>query len=203
MVASHDHLLIVLSVLISIVAAYSAGDLSARIRDARGRAWLAWLIGGAAGNGICTCSIHYTAMAALRLPVAVEYDVPTMLLSFVVSTLGSAAALLVLSRGKFSWFEVLAASVFMGGVGISCMHYLGMAAMRFQGTQVYSPGLVLLSVALAIVISWMALSLAFLCPDASLGRRMRYHGSSVLRGAANPVMHFVAMAAVTFTLLDG
>jgi two-component system sensor histidine kinase/response regulator len=202
MVASHDHLLVVLSVAISVLAAYAARTLSERVRGNRGRVWLAWLIGGAIANGICTCSMHYTAMAAFRLPVPVVYYVPTVLLSLVVSILGSAAALFVLSRSNIGWFEVLAASIFMGGVGISCMHYLGMAAMRFQGMHDYSPGLVLLSVVLAIVISWMALSLAFLCPDASLGRRMRYHGSSVLRGAANPVMHFVAMAAVTFTLLD-
>jgi signal transduction histidine kinase len=36
LVASHDHDLVALSVLISILAAYSARDLSERIRDARG-----------------------------------------------------------------------------------------------------------------------------------------------------------------------
>ena len=78
---SHDHRLVVLSVLISILAAYAARDLSERVSDARGRAWLAWLVGGATADGIGTWSMHYTGMLAFRLPVPVQYDWPTVLLS--------------------------------------------------------------------------------------------------------------------------
>src|ERR1700730_10707931 len=46
MVASYNPRLVALSVSISILAAYAARDLSERVRDARGRAWLAWLVGG-------------------------------------------------------------------------------------------------------------------------------------------------------------
>ena len=42
MVASHDHYLVALSVVISILGAYAARDLSERVRDARGRAWEPW-----------------------------------------------------------------------------------------------------------------------------------------------------------------
>ena len=82
------------------------------------------------------------------------------------------------------------------------MHFIGMAAMRLQGMHHYSPALVALSVVLAIALSWMALSLAFLDGDHTEGRSMRNHGSALLRAAANPVMHFTAMAAVTFTYSD-
>src|ERR1700675_4403216 len=94
MVPSHVPFLVALSILMSILAAYAARDLSARVRDSRGRVWLAWLVGGATADGICTSCMHYTAMLAFRLPVPVLYDWPTVLLSVLVSILGSTAALL-------------------------------------------------------------------------------------------------------------
>src|ERR1700730_3371708 len=63
----------------------------------------------------------------------------------------------------------------------------------------YSLALVALSVVRAIAISWMALSQTFLFRDHTPGRNMRYHASALLRGSANPVMHYTAMVAVTFT----
>jgi PAS domain S-box-containing protein len=199
MVASYDPYLVVLSVLISILGAYAAGALSERVRDARGRAWLAWLVGGAAVDGIGTWSMHYTGMLALRLPVRVLYDWPTVLLSLLVGILGSAGALLVLSHSRIGWPRALAASIFMGGVGISGLHYTGMAAMRLEGMHHYSLALSTLSVVLAIAISFVALSLTFLVRDDTPRRSLRSHGSALLRGSANPVMHYTAMAAASFT----
>jgi NO-binding membrane sensor protein with MHYT domain len=49
-----DPRLVVLSILISILAAYAARELIERIRDARGRAWMLWLVGGAIVDGIGT-----------------------------------------------------------------------------------------------------------------------------------------------------
>src|ERR1700730_17611974 len=94
--ASHYHYLVALSVLISILGAYAARALSERVRDARGRFWLGWVVGGATADGIGTWSMHYTGMLALRLPVPVLYDLPTVLLSLLVGIIGSAGALLVL-----------------------------------------------------------------------------------------------------------
>ncbi len=58
LVHSYDYRLVVLSVLISILAAYAARDLSKRIRKARGRAWRGWLAGGALAHGLGTWSMH-------------------------------------------------------------------------------------------------------------------------------------------------
>jgi NO-binding membrane sensor protein with MHYT domain len=43
------------------------------------------------------------------------------------------------------------------GIGICAMHYIGMEAMRLAAMCQYSPGLVLLSFVLAVVISLAAL----------------------------------------------
>jgi signal transduction histidine kinase len=198
MVASHNHLLVVLSVLISILAAYSTIALIERLRDARGRLWLAWLFGGAVVDGIGTWSMHYTGMLALRLPVWVEYDWPTVVLSLIVGMVGSGATLLILSRGKLRWPRVFAASVLLGGLGVSGLHYTAMDAMRFQGMHYYSAAIGVLSIVLAVVTSFMALSLMFLVGDSRIGDRPRRHGSALLRGSTNPAMHYTALAATTF-----
>jgi len=118
-ISTHDHRLVVLSVFISILAAYAARALSERVSVARGRAWLIWLVCGATVDGIGTWSMHYTGMLAFRLPFPVLYDWPTVLLSLLVGISGSAGALFVLSRVRTGWLRVLAASIVMGGVGIS------------------------------------------------------------------------------------
>lgn len=198
--AHHDPFLVALSVLISVVAAYAARELIDRVRAAPGRAWLAWLAGGAVVDGTGTWSMHYTGKLALRLPVPVLFDWPTVLLSLLVSIVGSGAAILVLSRGKVGWLRAVVASIFLGGVGISGMHYTAMAAMRLPGGHHYSSAPATLSVALAVVISLLAIALGFLLRDDAPKRRLRIHAGVWLRGAANPAMHYTAMAAVTFTL---
>lgn len=200
MVASHDHRLVLLSICVSILAAYAALALVERLRDARGRTWLAWLVGGAVVDGIGTWSMHYTGKLALRLPVPIEFDWPLVLLSLLVAVVGSGATLLVVGRGKMRWPRALAASIILGGIGISGMHYTAMAAMRMPPVHDYSPSLVILSVLVAIAVSLMALTFSVLFLNDASKSRWRYHGSAVLRGAANPIMHYTAMAAVTFAL---
>jgi two-component system sensor histidine kinase UhpB len=202
MVASYDYRLVALSVLISILGAYAARELSERIRAARGRAWLPWLLGGAIVDGIGTWSMHYTGMLALSLPVPVDYDWPTVLLSLLVGIIGSAATLVILSLSRVGASRAWTASIFLGCVGISGLHFVAMEAMRFQGMHHHILALVILSVALAIVISGMALSLPFLLQGETRGRRLQSHGWVVLRGIANPAMHYTAMAAAVFTYSD-
>lgn len=67
MIGYYDYRLATLSVLISILDAYAARDLSERVRDSRGRAWLIWLVCGAKVDGISTWSLQYTETPALYL----------------------------------------------------------------------------------------------------------------------------------------
>ena len=162
MIASYDYQLVMLSIVVSILAAYAARHLTDLVRETRSSTWLVWLVGGAVVDGIGTWSMHYTGMLAFILPVPVQYDWPTVLLSLAVSTVGSAAALVVVSYGNAQWPQAVAASILLGGVGISGMHYTAMAAMRVPATQHHAPALATLAVMLAMVISFMALSLTIL-----------------------------------------
>jgi two-component system, sensor histidine kinase and response regulator len=135
------------------------------------------------------------------LPVAVEYDWPTVFLSMAAAVLASAVALYVVSRKTMSLTATVIGSVLMGG-GIAAMHYIGMEAMRLPAMCTYAAGLVVLSVVLAVVISFVALWLTFAVRGQTATWSWRKSGSALLMGLAIPVMHYVGMAAVRFMPAD-
>lgn len=189
-----------LSVAISIVASYAAFELAERVRDARGRAWLAWLAGAATADGLGTWSMHYTGKLALRLPEPLLFDWRLVLLSLLVGISGSAAALLVLGRGRVGWIRAVIAGIFLGGVGISGLHYTAMAGILQPRVHHYhSSFYVMLSIALAIGLACTSLPVIF---GDRRGRAVKTI-SAAIRGSANPAMHYTAMAAVAFAIDAG
>ncbi len=197
MVGSYDFRIVALSILISMLGAYAALELAERITVAQGQAWLWWVIGGATASGLGTWSMHYTGMLAFSLPVPVLYHWPTVLLSFLPAVVSAAVALFLVNSWKIRSRRALVGSMFIGG-GIAALHYTAMAAMRFEGMCRYSPPLVTVSVLLGMLFSLMALQLRFLFPDEATAPKLRKAGSVLLLGAANPVLHYVGMAATTF-----
>ncbi len=194
--ATYDYRLVALSVLIAIFASYAALDLAGRVTATRDQARSAWLIGGAIAMGTGIWSMHYTGMLAFRLPMRVYYHVPTVLLSLLAAIFASFVALYVVSRRRVTTLHVMAGSVLMGA-GIAAMHYTGMAAMRLAAHHHYDPGLWLLSVLLAVVISLAALWLTFHFRDENRGRIFKT-AVAVVMGLAIPLMHYTGMAAVSY-----
>src|SRR3989440_4803836 len=194
--------LVGLSVVIAILASGAALDLANRVTVARGRARDLWLAGGAFAMGSGIWSMHYVGMLAFYLPVPVLYDVPTVLASLLAAVLASAVALLCVSGETLGPARVLLGSAIMGA-GIAIMHYTGMAAMRMPATLTYNPVVFTLSVAIASVVSLVALVLAFHLRSDAIGiwdwRRV---GSVLLMGAAIPAMHYTGMAAARFAPSD-
>src|SRR5688572_9870253 len=198
LVGSYDYQLVALSVLVSMLAAWAALDLAGRVTAAQGGIRLAWLLGGSTASGIGTWSMHYTGMLAFSLPVPVQYDWPTVLLSLLPGIFASAVALYVIGRSKIELFRPFAAGISMGS-GIAGMHYVAMEAMRLPAMCHYSPPLVILSVILAIVSSLLALWLTFHFRHELTDQRLRKALSVLAMGAANPIMHYTGMAAASFT----
>ena len=189
--------LVALSVLMAILAAYAALDLAGRVTSARGRARFLWLSGGATAMGAGIWSMHYIGMEALRLPVEVAYDWPTVLLSMLAAIAASGIALALVSRARLTARALLVGSITMGS-GIAAMHYIGMEAMRLPAMCAYSLPLVVLSVVLAIAISAVALRTTFQARGETSDWGWRKSANAVLMGSAIPVMHYVGMAAATF-----
>src|SRR5690242_5554164 len=201
LVGSYDYHLVVLSVLISVFASYVALEVAGRVTRTQGKVRVVWLVGGATAMGIGIWAMHYVGMLAFRLPTAVQYDWPTVLLSLLAAILASAIALFVVSRSMMSLSQSLVGSVFMGGA-IAGTHYIGMAAMRLSALCRYSFWIVTASIFLAIVISWIAIVLAFHLRRETKSVSWRNILSALIMGAAIPLMHYTGMAATTFRPSD-
>ncbi len=198
LIGTYDWRLVTLSIAVAILSAYAALELAGRVTAARGVMRTAWLSGGAFALGIGIWTMHYVGMEAFHLPVPVRYDWPTVLLSMAAAVLSSAIALFIVSRRAMGLSAAVAGAVLMGS-GIAAMHYIGMEAMRLPAMCSYSPGLVILSIALAIVISFVALWLSFaLREDHGAQWNWRRVGSGLLMGLAIPTMHYLGMAAVSY-----
>jgi PAS domain S-box-containing protein len=190
-----------LSLLIASCASYAALDVAGRATAAVGRRRITWLVGGAAAMGLGIWSMHYIGMLAFGLPVAVFYHVPTVLLSLLAAMLASGVALVVASRPKWSWPASIVASVVMGG-GVASMHYIGMAAMRLPAMMQWNYTIVALSVVIAVVVSLVAMWLAFRFRSETRELAPLKIASALVMGVAVVAMHYTGMAAATFVPSD-
>jgi NO-binding membrane sensor protein with MHYT domain len=198
--ATYDFRLVALSVVIAICACYAALDLAGRITAARNNSRVAWLSGGAIAMGTGIWSMHYTGMVAYHLPVAVYYHIPTVILSLVAAIAASFVALFVVSRPRVTVFHVIAGSLLMA-TGICGMHYIGMDAMRLSAMHHWDQTFVLLSVAIALIVSLAALGLTYLFREEGHDKVLK-GVCAVIMGLAVPAMHYTAMAAVSYKAME-
>jgi len=84
-------------------------------------------------TGLGVASMHYTGMAAMRMPARMTYSPGLFALSIVIAIVAATAALWAALRLRGT-ATTLGAALIMG-VAVSGMHYTGMAAMH-----VYPPG---------------------------------------------------------------
>src|SRR6267143_1808665 len=198
LIGSYNYALVALSVLIAMFASYAALDLAGRVTAAGGWARAVWLLGGAGAMGTGIWSMHYIGMLAFILPIPVAYHWPTVLLSLLAAIVASVIALYVVSRQKMGMSRAVAGSVLMGA-GIASMHYIGMDAMRLPAICRSNSSLVVLSVVLAVMISFAALWITFHFRDGKTGISREKLAGAVVMGGAIPVMHYTGMAAASFT----
>jgi len=195
---TYNPILVILSILIASLAAYSAFGLADRIRVAkRPSIKRSWLAAGAGAMGMGVWAMHFIGMLAFRLPVAVTYDVFTTLLSMVPAILASAVVLLVTGRTEIGRARLILSGALMGS-GIGVMHYTGMAAMRLDAGMFYDPVYFTVSVVVAVVLA----TLSLYAKSLATSRKPRSHviklSVALLMGCAISGMHYTAMAAAYF-----
>ena len=197
MIGTYNYGMVALSLAIAVIASHAALDLAGRTAAATGRNRLFWLMGGASSMGLGIWAMHYIGMLAFHLPVAVLYNLPLVLLSLVAAILASGVALYIVSRPAWNWAGSIAGSVVMG-IGIGSMHYIGMAAMRLPASMEMNDAIVGLSMVIAIVVSLVALWLAFRFRSETRDFSPLKVASAFVMGIAVVGMHYTGMAAATF-----
>jgi NO-binding membrane sensor protein with MHYT domain len=196
----YDSSLVALSILVAIIASYTALDLAGCVssRNSSARKSWTWLIAGAVSMGIGIWSMHFIGMLAFHLPVPVAYDLPISLLSMVIAIIVSAVALLILRRPELKANDLIFGAILMG-IGISAMHYTGMFAMQMSPAIRYDPLIFAASVLIAMGASLAALWIAFQLRTKRTKRAILAKlGSAGVMGLAITGMHYTGMAAAHF-----
>jgi diguanylate cyclase (GGDEF)-like protein/PAS domain S-box-containing protein len=200
-VAYHGHhtlALVILSLLIAILAAFTSFSHRALIQHASSRLMrYVWLSSGAVAMGLGVWAMHFTGMMSLQLPVNVDYQVTLTLLSLLPAVLASYVTLYVVAMPQATTRHILVGGVLMGA-GIGIMHYTGMAAMVMQAERLYQPLMFALSIAGAILLATLSLSIKrWLAPVISRPA-IQEMMSSVVMGLAIASMHYMAMHATVY-----
>jgi NO-binding membrane sensor protein with MHYT domain len=185
---SYDFNLVILSVIIAILSAYTALDLTERIATTKETTWVGWLMGGATSLGLGVWSMHFVGMLALHLSIAIDYKSGIVLVSIIPAILAAGLALFISSRETLQTAGLVAASVLMG-LGISLMHYIGMHSLHVMAIVHYDGKLVALSVVIAIIVSLIALWLIRYLRHQEVILWWQKIGAAVLMGLAIPLMH--------------
>ena len=192
MQGSYNFVLVATSLLVAILAAWTALDMVDRVNKSRRNIAMLWLLAGGFSMGIGIWSMHFIGMLAYRLPIPVGYDLGITLLSLAAAIASSTFALWLASQSSLPNWRLLPGGVLMG-CGIAGMHYMGMEAMQMRPGLSYDPLWFILSILLAIAASWTAMRVFF-----ALRQNNRWHlrlAASVLLGVAVVGMHYTGMAA--------
>lgn len=151
-----------------------------------------WLALGAASIGCGIWTMHFIAMIGFQVEeTRIRYDAGLTLLSLAVAVVVVGIGVFIVGyRGAGTANLALAGTI--TGLGVAAMHYLGMYAMRVNGTIRYDT----LTVGLSIVIAIVAASAA-LWAAVTIRGFITSLGASLIMGVAVSGMHYTAMAAVS------
>jgi diguanylate cyclase (GGDEF)-like protein len=191
----YDPLVVAVSFVIATFASYVTLDLARRVRQSTWGLARVWWGAGSVVMGSGIWSMHFVGMQAFEVPITLGYRGGLTLLSWVAAVAASAVALEIASRKTFSYRRVVLGALVMG-LGISAMHYIGMAALELVPGIVWNWSLVAASVLIAVLASATALLIFHLLLKVPRQRRLPYQmGAALVMGVAICGMHYTGMIA--------
>lgn len=188
------------SLVLAVFASFVGLSLASRIPHVKDRFLWYWGLSGSVSMGLGIWAMHFVGMLAFHLSIPVSYDIGLTALSAVMAICTSALALYTARTGKESEWAFIIATLLMA-TGIAGMHYTGIAAMKMAPPIQYDAFLVLVSLSIAIVASYVALKLGFSVgkeDSFSIFSRSRVFAATIM-GIGIAGMHYVGMAAANFS----
>lgn len=130
--------------------------------------------------------------------VATSYESIYVVFSYVISVIGSFVALtaarhIVRPDGGVSAFNLLAAGLALGGIGVWSMHFMGMLALKADLAIGYSLAETLVSLVAAVIAT--SLALYFVAGNNTFGRIVT---AGTVLGLGVCVMHYLGMHGMRF-----
>lgn len=187
----HDLPFVLLAAVICLISAYACISLMHHARQASGRMRHVWNAVSSLAVGLGIWATHFIAVLAFRPGFALSYDLGLTALSLGIAVLicGGGIGLAVHSKGRVD--RVLGGVTV--GVGISTMHYTGIAALMLEGDIAWQSGAVTLSILAGMALAGLSFAM-------TLRRGWRWNlAAAGLLTAAICAMHFTAMAAADFS----
>lgn len=194
-----DSVLICVSLIVALIASFTALDTAGRVAVSRGWSARFWLLVGGIAMGIGVWAMHFIGMLAMMLPMMMRYDTRLTILSLLVAILASVLAFGQTVGGLHLTRQRLLRGTLILGAGVVVMHYLGMYALLIEPQPEWNALLVALSVLIAFAASGLALWLAFHLRQGDHHLMLMRGLASLVMGIAIAGMHYVGMAAAEFS----
>lgn len=194
----YEESIVGLSFMIASLASYVALDLAKRVRNHDSVLAHGWWFTGSIAMGTGIWATHFVGMLAMSAPFSMGFAYGATGLSWVAAVAASATALYIAAHAQLTYARLAAGALVMGG-GISAMHYIGMMALDMTPAIEWTAGWVLLSIAIAIATStvalWVFFELQKLKREAA---RLGQAAAALVMGLAICGMHYSGMAAASF-----
>ncbi|MFC7687792.1 EAL domain-containing protein [Ureibacillus sp. GCM10028918] len=155
-----------------------------------------WLLLSSVAMGLGIWSMHFIGMSAFMLPLPMENDPLLTIISILPAIIASYIAFDFANKSQQSALPYSFVGSVMG-LGIAAMHYLGMAAMKTEAKYYYKPGLFILSIVIAIVVSMIAMYV-FATLQKYMSNQLIRIITAIILGFAISSMHYTGMAAMVF-----
>ena len=200
LVTSYDSFIVIVSILVAMLASFTALDMAGRVVHSTGKVALVWLFGGGFAMGIGIWAMHFIGMLSMNMEMVMSYNAGLTAFSAGIAVCASIFALWLVCNGDLP-LRRLAGGALILGSGVVAMHYTGMAALMFSPGIVWNWRWIAVSVIIALAASGAALWLAFNLREGQTGRvTLLRIGASVVMGAAIAGMHYTGMMAAEFPL---
>lgn len=144
-------------------------------------------------------SMHFVGMLAFNMGHGVSYDPLLTAISLIPAVIASYLTLKRLIKTHLSLWELFVNGVLVGG-GIGAMHYVGMEAMQMDVDLRYDPTWFILSIVIAVVLAFIALSTQYYVRKIWTGLDPKIVSliSALIMGSAIAGMHYAGMAGARF-----
>jgi signal transduction histidine kinase/NO-binding membrane sensor protein with MHYT domain/CheY-like chemotaxis protein len=200
MQSSYNLYLVALSFFIAAYASYSMLSVSERLINAESK--IKWLLAGSVTLGSGVWSMHFIGMLAFEMNMPMTYDFGMTVFSGVIVLAASALAMYLLGWYQLS-FKRICFGGFIIGLGIACMHYIGMEAMIMAADISYDSFLFTISIIVAITASIAALWIAYFLSSLQHKHHQLFMiAASIIMGIAIAGMHYIGMAAAIYTPIE-
>lgn len=200
LVTSYDSFIVIVSILVAMLASFTALDMAGRVATSTGKAAIIWLLGGGFSMGIGIWAMHFIGMLSMSMDMVMSYSPTFTAISAAIAVCASIFALWLVCQGELPMRRLIGGALIMG-TGVAAMHYTGMAALMFSPGIVWNWGWVAVSIVIALVASGAALWLAFNLREGTSNRvTVLRLGASVVMGFAIAGMHYTGMMAAKFPL---